>query len=83
MIEVNSVAQRERHPVAAQSDSPVLFPAYLNLGCIARVGITTEKVKPRASLLPDVICIPSLPGPRQVMREPQTPDPIEPQMPRR
>jgi len=38
------------------------------------VRITTEEVKPRASLLPDVICIPSLPGPRQVMRESQTPD---------
>jgi len=24
---VNSVAQRERHPVAAQSDTPFLFPA--------------------------------------------------------
>ena len=25
--QVNSVAQRERHPVAAESDMPVLFPA--------------------------------------------------------
>jgi hypothetical protein len=24
---VNSVTRRERHPVAAQSDTPVLFPA--------------------------------------------------------
>jgi hypothetical protein len=32
-------------------------------------GITAEKVKPRASLPRDVIPIPSLPGPRQGMRE--------------
>ena len=54
----------------ASSVSCVLNPQ----GCITRAGITIEKVEPRASLPGDVIPIPSLPGPRQVMREPQTPD---------
>ena len=33
--------------------------------CISRARITAEQVKPRASLLPEVISIPSLPGPSQ------------------
>ena len=30
--QVNSVARHERHPVAAESDTSVLFPAFFNLG---------------------------------------------------
>jgi len=72
--QVNLMARRERHPVAAESDTPLLIPGVEPPSCITRVGITTEKVKPRASLLPNVISIPFLPGSRQVMRERQTPD---------
>jgi len=68
------MARRERHPVAAESDTPFLIPRVETPGCITRFGITTEKVKPRASLLANVISIPFLSGPRQVMRETQTPD---------
>jgi len=30
--QVNSMTQRERHPVAAHSDTPDPFPAFFNLG---------------------------------------------------
>jgi hypothetical protein len=44
--QVNSVTQRERHPVAAESDMPVLIPAFLHLGLHnPSRGITAEKVK--------------------------------------
>ena len=72
---VNSVTRRERHPVAAESETPVLFPAFLHLGLPnpsrdhSREGQAPSISSPR-----DVIPIPFLPGPRQGMREPQTPD---------
>ena len=77
-IPVISMAQRERYPAAEMSHTPRLCSPVEIPGCTTRAGITTEKVKPRASLLPDVISLPSLSGPRQDLCDNQAPDRIGP-----
>ena len=71
---MNLMAQRERHPVTAESDMPVLFPACSNPGLHnpgpdhSREGQAPSNSSRRRDP------IPYLPGPRQAMREAQTPD---------